>query len=66
KEASGGKITEIFVMGAKGLNVGQSDTTSDYCQGDEANFQKSFGAGKDAVFDADTDGDGADRRALVV
>ncbi|MBY5901114.1 hypothetical protein ACU8NH_12050 [Rhizobium leguminosarum] len=50
KEASGGKITEIFVMDAKGLNVGQSDTTSDYWQGDEGKFQKSFGAGKDAVF----------------
>jgi hypothetical protein len=50
KTASGGKITEIFVMDAKGLNVGQSDVTSDYWQGDEAKFQKSFGAGKDAVF----------------
>lgn len=50
KEASGGKITEIFVMDAKGLNVGQSDVTSDYWQGDEAKFQKSFGAGKDAIF----------------
>ncbi|WP_027667667.1 hypothetical protein [Rhizobium leguminosarum] len=50
KEASGGKITEIFVMDAKGLNVGQSDTTSDYWQGDEGKFQKSFGAGKDVVF----------------
>ncbi|MBX5043345.1 hypothetical protein HJB51_23490 [Rhizobium lentis] len=50
KEASGGKITEIFVMDAKGLNVGQSDVTSDYWQGDEAKFQKSYGAGKDAVF----------------
>lgn len=42
KEASGGKITEIFVMDAKGLNVGQSDVTSDYWQGDEAKFQKSY------------------------
>ncbi|OWV71039.1 hypothetical protein ATY77_15870 [Rhizobium sp. R634] len=50
KAASSGKITEIFVMDAKGLNVGQSDVTSDYWQGDEAKFQKSFGAGKDAVF----------------
>ncbi|RUM26888.1 hypothetical protein EFQ99_01405 [Rhizobium vallis] len=50
KTASGGKITEIFVMDAKGLNVGQSDVTSDYWQGDEAKFQKSFGAGKDAIF----------------
>jgi hypothetical protein len=47
---SGGVITEVFVMDAKGLNVGQSDTTSDYWQGDEAKFQKSFGAGPDALF----------------
>ena len=50
KTGSSGTITEIFVMDAKGLNVGQSDTTSDYWQGDEAKFQKSFGAGKDAIF----------------
>ena len=37
-------------MDAKGLNVGQSDVTSDYWQGDEAKFQKSFGAGAGAVF----------------
>ncbi|WP_370638372.1 hypothetical protein [Aurantimonas sp. VKM B-3413] len=45
-----GAITELFVMDAKGLNVGQSDPTSDYWQGDEAKWQKSFGAGPDAVF----------------
>ncbi|EJC79542.1 hypothetical protein Rleg4DRAFT_1137 [Rhizobium leguminosarum bv. trifolii WSM2297] len=50
KAASNGKISEIFVMDAKGLNVGQSDPTSDFWQGDEGKFQKSFGAGKDAVF----------------
>lgn len=50
KEKSEGAITEIFVMDAKGLNVGQSDITSDYWQGDEAKFKKSFGAGKDALF----------------
>jgi hypothetical protein len=50
QEASGGVISEVFVMDAKGLNVGQSDVTSDYWQGDEAKFQKSFGAGKDGFF----------------
>ncbi|WP_117193820.1 hypothetical protein [Rhizobium terrae] len=50
KDKSGGTVTEMFVMDAKGLNVGQSDVTSDYWQGDEAKFKKSFGAGKDAVF----------------
>lgn len=47
---SSGTISELFVMDNKGLNVGQSDVTSDYWQGDEAKFQKSFGAGKDAIF----------------
>lgn len=50
KEASQGLITEIFVMDNKGLNVGQSDVTSDYWQGDEAKWQKTFQAGPDAIF----------------
>lgn len=50
KEASGGIITEAFVMDNKGLNVGQSDVTSDYMQGDEAKWQKTYQAGPDAVF----------------
>ena len=35
KQEAEGMITEVFVMDAKGLNVGQSDVTSDYWQGDE-------------------------------
>jgi hypothetical protein len=50
QEASGGTITEIFVTDAKGLNVGQSDVTSDYWQGDEDKFTRSFGAGPAALF----------------
>ena len=50
QEASGGTITEVFVTDAKGLNVGQSDVTSDYWQGDEDKFTKSFGAGPGALF----------------
>ena len=41
---------EIILMDDKGLNVGQNDLTSDYWQGDEAKFQKSYGAGAGAVF----------------
>ncbi|WP_137134762.1 hypothetical protein [Rhizobium sp. FKY42] len=48
--ASSGVISEVFVMDNKGLNVGQSEITSDYWQGDEAKFKKSFGVGKDAIF----------------
>ncbi|MCR9175531.1 MAG: hypothetical protein NXI19_05955 [Alphaproteobacteria bacterium] len=50
KDASGDIFSEIFVMDAKGLNVGQSDVTSDYMQGDEGKFQKTFGVGPDAMF----------------
>lgn len=50
QDASDGAITEIFVMDAKGLNVGQSDVTSDYWQGDEEKFVESFGAGPGALF----------------
>lgn len=48
--ASGGRITEIFVMDALGLNVAASDVTSDYWQGDEAKFQKTYGVGPDTIF----------------
>ena len=37
-------------MDDRGLNAGQSDVTSDYWQGDEAKWQKTFKAGADAVF----------------
>ncbi len=49
KDKSEGKYTEIFVMDMKGLNVGQSDVTSDYWQGDEAKWQKTYGAGPSGV-----------------
>ncbi|WP_404863874.1 hypothetical protein [Georhizobium sp. MAB10] len=35
-------IVEIIVMDGRGLNVGVSTPTSDYWQGDEAKFQKTF------------------------
>lgn len=43
-------MTEIFVMDNKGLNVGQSDITSDFWQGDEAKWQKTFAASPKATF----------------
>ena len=45
QRAAEGLITELFVMDNRGLNVGQSDITSDYWQGDEAKWQKSVGEG---------------------
>ena len=37
-----GLYVEIFITDEHGLNVGQSAITSDYWQGDEAKFQKTF------------------------
>ena len=37
-------------MDNKGLNVGQSDMTSDYMQGDEAKWQKTFSQGAGVMF----------------
>jgi len=57
REKSGGVITELFVTDDKGLNVGQSDPTSDYWQGDEAKWQKSFQVGPGAIFVDDVEKD---------
>ncbi|WP_417247173.1 hypothetical protein [Celeribacter sp.] len=46
---AGGEISELFVMDARGLNVTSATATSDYWQGDEAKFQKSFGQGPDGM-----------------
>lgn len=47
---SRGLYTEIFVMDARGLNAGQSAITSDFWQGDEDKWQKTFLVGPDAQF----------------
>ena len=49
-EKSEGRITEVFVMDSKGLNVASSGVTSDYWQGDEAKFQQTFPKGAGTVF----------------
>ena len=49
-DQAGGLYTEIFVMDSKGLNAGQSTVTSDYWQGDEDKWTKTYAAGPDAVF----------------
>ncbi|MDK9708543.1 MAG: PDC sensor domain-containing protein [Desulforhopalus sp.] len=41
---------EMFVMDNQGANVAMTDKTSDYWQGDEAKFIKSFNNGSGAVF----------------
>ncbi|GAB4226818.1 MAG: hypothetical protein Tsb0032_33240 [Kiloniellaceae bacterium] len=47
---SRGLYTEIFVMDGKGLNAGQSSITSDFWQGDEGKWQKTYQVGPDAIF----------------
>lgn len=55
--ASGGVITELFLMDNKGLNVAQAAPTSDYMQGDEPKWQKTFLVGANAVFVDEVDFD---------
>lgn len=57
KDKSNGLFTEIFAMDAKGLNVAQSDVTSDYWQGDEAKWQDTYLKGAGAVDISDVEQD---------
>lgn len=50
KAESRGVITEVFVMDNRGLIVGASAASSDYWQGDEDKFRKTFGANAGAMF----------------
>ena len=50
KARSRGLYREVFIMDAKGLLVGSSDVTSDYWQGDEDKWQKTYAVGPDAYF----------------
>lgn len=50
KDGAGGVITEVFVMDNRGLNVGQTDGTSDMWQADEAKWQKTYGVGPGTIF----------------
>lgn len=55
QENSGGVLTEIFVVDAKGLNVGQSAVTSDYWQGDEDKWKIPFNSGGVDLGDVELD-----------
>ena len=60
--ASAGRITEIFVMDARGLNVAASDVTSDYWQGDEAKFTETFARGASAFHFSEVEFDESTQR----
>jgi hypothetical protein len=64
-EGQGGLVTEAFVMDDKGMNVAMCDATSDYWQGDEAKWQKSFSAGPDAIFVDDVEQDESTQKFQV-
>ena len=49
QEASDGLFTEIIVMDGKGLNVGLSQATSDYWQGDEDKWRMTVPVGPQAL-----------------
>lgn len=49
RDQNQGLFTEIFIMDNKGLNVAQSDVTSDYWQGDEAKWKETFLKGPGAI-----------------
>lgn len=53
--ASGGVITEVFIMDMVGLNVAASDVTSDMWQGDEDKFTATYSIGPDAVHFGDVE-----------
>jgi hypothetical protein len=48
-EKSNGLYSEIIVMDNKGMNAGLSKVTSDYWQGDEDKWKKTFLVGPDAL-----------------
>lgn len=56
---------EIFVMDNQGANVCQTDKTSDYWQGDESKFTKSFNGGAGAVFVDEVEFDDSTQAYLV-
>lgn len=55
QDNSDGILTEIFVVDARGLNVGQSAVTSDYWQGDEEKWQVPFLEGRVMIGDIKLD-----------
>lgn len=56
---------EIFVMDNLGANVAMTNKTSDYWQGDEAKFQKSFNNAKGEVFVDEVEFDESSQAYLV-
>lgn len=54
---TGDLVTEVFVMDSRGLTVGANAPTSDYMQGDEAKWTRTFEVGPEAVHVGDLEFD---------
>jgi hypothetical protein len=64
-KASAPYFAEIFVMDNKGANVCMTDKTSDYWQGDEAKWTKSFNSGAGGTDISDVKFDDSTQAYLV-
>jgi hypothetical protein len=64
-EASRPFYLELFLMDKQGANVAMTNKTSDYWQGDEAKFQKSFIDGKGGVHLGEVKFDNSSQAYLV-
>ncbi len=58
-------FTEVFLMGNKGANVAMTNKTSDYWQGDEAKFTKSYADTLGAIHIGDVEFDQSSQAYLV-
>lgn len=61
-DAQNSLVTEMILMDNKGLNVALCDPTSDYWQGDEAKWRKTFPVGPGAVFVDELEQDDSTRK----
>jgi hypothetical protein len=63
RERGNGVVTKMCLMDRYGLNVAMSDPTSNFWQGDEAEFQDTFGKGPGAVHVSEVKFDGQHRQS---
>ncbi|TNC82313.1 MAG: hypothetical protein C9356_04665 [Oleiphilus sp.] len=64
-ESSKGFLFEMFLMDNQGANVAMTNKTSDYWQGDEAKWQKSFNGGKGGIHVGEVEFDDSAQAYLV-
>ena len=62
RSSTEGLVTEIILIDRRGLNIGLSDVTSDYWQGDEAKWRRIVDRGPDARFIDEVEWDDSSER----